>query len=200
MKKKYYEVVFEGYWNAIEGLLQGFILGKGKEKEWNYYFSKKTGIKTETLTEAIMEWITLQTKLHHIIMPAELYDAFSSALVKTTNPEFADNKYIKSSREIKNASFEFIAKTYGSKYGTEIKAMINNLPKGLEIHNYNPMEKTHEESKGVEMYAPEHHYIFEAEGRISGEIELIEVGEAVPFLEVTSGDTFRVSVFTMHVK
>ena len=188
MKKKYFEVVFEGYWNAIEGLLQGFILGKGKEKDWNYYFSKKVGIKTETLTEIIMEWITLQTKLHHIIMPAELYDAFSHALVKSTHPEFADNKYIKSSREIINASFEFSAKTYGDKYGNEIKAMIRNLPKGLELHNYNPMEKSGEDGKGVELYAPEHHYIFETTGMISGEIkELIETRKKMddyPLIEV----------------
>jgi len=39
MKKKYYEVVFEGHYNAVYGLLKGFLLGKNQK--WKFYFSKK---------------------------------------------------------------------------------------------------------------------------------------------------------------
>jgi hypothetical protein len=55
MKKKYYEIVLEGHYNAIYGLLKGFLLGKNQD--WTFYFSKKDGIRAETLGESIREWI-----------------------------------------------------------------------------------------------------------------------------------------------
>ena len=166
---KYYEVVFEGHYRAINGLLEGFRLGAGKD--WNFFFSDDAGIKTETLTEIILEWITLKTKLHHVIMEEDFYKTFEKGVASVKDSELVNKKYIRSSTEIKEASVKFEAKTYGQKYGNEIKAIMNNLPDNLVMHDYNPIEKHRDDAKGAEMYAPEHDYIFEAKGRVTGPIE-----------------------------
>jgi len=169
MTHVYYEVVFEGHYRAINGLLEGFRLGSGKD--WNFFFSDDAGIKTETLTEIILEWITLKTKLHHVIMEEDFFKAFEKGVAGVKDSEFVNKKYIRSSAVIKDASVNFEAKTYGQKYGNEIKALMNNLPDALVMHDYNPIEKHRDESKGAEMYAPEHDYIYEAKGRITGPID-----------------------------
>lgn len=169
MKKRYFELVFEGHYKTIYGLLEGFILGK--DKNWKYFFSKNSGIKTETLSEIIAEWITFKTKMHHVIMEEKFFNEFCTSLKQWKDHPLINVKYIKSARLILNASFEFQFKTYGRKYGDEIKALLNYLPKGLELHNYNPMEKETETAKGIEQYAPEHDYAFEGSGIISGEID-----------------------------
>jgi hypothetical protein len=169
MEKRYYELVFEGHYKTIYGLLEGFILGKGTD--WRYFFSKNAGIKTETLSEIIAEWVTFKTKIHHIIMEEKFYEEFCTSLKKWKEHPMINIKYIKSARLILDASFEFEFKTYARKYGDEIKALINYLPKGLELHNYNPMEKEIETAKGIERYAPEHDYIFEGSGKVSGDLE-----------------------------
>ncbi len=190
MKKKYYEIVFEGHYRAIYGLLEGFLLASNKD--WDFYFSKKYGIHQETLAEVILEWITMKARLHHVVMDGEFYNAFESAIRncdKCKNSKFVHLKYIRSAKEIQNASFKFKAVTYGRKYGTEIKAIINNLPKECTLHEYNPIEKDRGEvGKGIEMYAPEHDYEFEASGRIDGDvkqvIELRKQFDDHPLIEV----------------
>ncbi len=175
MKKKYYEVVFEGHYRAVYGLLEGFLLASNKD--WNFYFSRKNGIHQETFGELIMEWITMKARLHHVVMDGDFYDAFEGAIrncVKCKDSKFVHLKYIRSAKEIKNAAFKFKAVTYGRKYGTEIKAIINNLPSECKLHDYNPIEKDRgEDGKGIELYAPEHDYVFECDGRVEGDVKQV---------------------------
>jgi len=173
MTTQYYEVVFEGHHKAIIGMLEGFILGSGND--WNYFFSDAVGVKSETFSELLLEWITMRTKLHHVILPEDFAQALQKALEKK-ELKHVKKEYVKSSQKIKEASFSFEAKTYGRTYAAEIKALINNLPEGLTLHNYSPVEKVVEDAKGVEMYAPEHDYIFETSGMLKGNIgSLIEI-------------------------
>ncbi len=167
--KKYYEIVFEGHYKAIWGLLEGFMLGKNKR--WSFFFSEKAGIKTETLTEAMLEWITLKNKLHHVIIESEMFDEMFSLLEARNDLEFVQNKYVKSAQIIKEAGFRFSARTYGKKYGDEIENLIKNLPEDLEITDYNPEITEHKGVNPADMYAPDHEYIYEASGKITGDIK-----------------------------
>ena len=168
MSKKYLEVVLEGHEKAVQGLLEGFTLGTNIE--CHYYLSKDWGIKTETFMEAVLEWISLKAKLHHVIMNKEMFNSFDKAIKDSTALVVANKNIIKSSKEIKGASFTFEANTYGKKYGEEIKQLLSKTPKGIKLENYAPKEEVQEDAKGVEMYAPDHDYIFEAKGTISGDV------------------------------
>ena len=171
MSKKYLEVVLEGHEKAIQGLLEGFALGTSTE--CHYYFSKDWGIKTETFMEAVLEWISLKAKLHHVIMNEDMFKSLEDAIKSSNNLSVTDKNTVKSSKEIKGASFTFDAVTYGKKYGEEIKKMLSNTPNGIKLENYNPKEEIQEDAKGVEMYAPDHDYVFEAKGTISGDVHAV---------------------------
>jgi hypothetical protein len=160
---KYYEVVVEGHDKAIIGLLEGFILGSGKS--YVFMTSREAGIKTETLGEIIKEWVTLKSRLHHIIMEEEFYKKMMAAL-KKTDSHFIGEKYVRSARLIVEASFEVETETPSRKHGKEIKETLEKLPSGLQLLNYTPKEQEIPEGKGVELYAPEHDYVFQATGEV----------------------------------
>jgi len=176
MEKKYYEIVLEGHYNAIYGLLNGFLLGKNRD--WIFHFSKKAGIKTETLSEIIVDWISLKNKIHHVILEDSFYKELKKSVEKTNKSrkeksEFVNLKYLKSAKLIKKAQFNFHAKTFARQYAGEMKLMVKNLPAGIVLQNYKPVEKEVKDAKGVELYAPEHEYTFEASGTISGSVDKV---------------------------
>jgi len=173
MEKKYYEIVLEGHYNAIYGLLNGFLLGKNRD--WTFHFSKKAGIKTETLSEIIVDWISLKNKIHHVILEDSFYKELKKSVEKTNKSrkeksEFVNLKYLKSAKLIKKAHLNFKAITYGRQHAAEMKFLLKNIPAGIVLQNYKPVEKVVKDVKGVELYAPEHEYTFEASGTLVGNI------------------------------
>ena len=171
--RNYYEVVFEGNSRAVFALLEGYMLGKGKK--WVFFFSRSAGIKTETLTEAIVEWITLQNRIHHVIIEEEMYKSFTKDLSSRSDLRISSPRYVRSVKPVKNAWFRFSVRAYGKKYGNEIKAMLQHLPQGLELHEYSPMEKERPDTVSTEQYTTEQDYVFEATGKISGDLaQMIE--------------------------
>ena len=188
MGKKYYEVVFEGNYDTICGMIEGFILAKGARWEW--YSSKSAGIETETFTEIIKEWASLKTRLHHIILEEEFHNAIQKELKERTDLKHLKLKYTKSAREIKNCSFKFTANAYAKKYGEEIKSIIASPPEGVKIENFNPVEETDKDAKGVELYAPVHDYTFKGDGIATGEVGAIitfrKVLDDHPLVQVSS--------------
>lgn len=167
MGKKYYEVVFEGKFSLICGMMEGFLLGKNKEWEW--YTSRDSGVDTESFTEIIKEWASLKTRLHHVILEEEFHNALQNAVKGKGDLKYIKPDYTKSAREIKSCSFKFTAHAYAKKYGEEIKALISEAPAGVIIENYNPVEGIDEAAKGVELYAPVHDYTFRCDGTAAGE-------------------------------
>ena len=167
MTKKYYEVVFEGNYNVICGMLEGFLLGKGKKWEW--YSSKESGIESETFTEIIKEWASMKTRLHHLVLEEDFHKALQDDLKDRSDLRHLKLKYTKSAREIKNCSFKFTANAFAKKYGDEIKALIDSPPAGVSIEGYTPVEEVDHSAKGVELYAPVHDYTYRGEGVAIGE-------------------------------
>jgi hypothetical protein len=167
MIKKYYELVFEGNYDLICGMIEGFLLGKGAGWEW--YSSKESGIETEAFTEIIKEWASLKTRLHHIILEEEFHYELQKTLKEKGDLRYIKLKYTKSAREIKSCSFKFTANAYAKKYGEEIKEIISKPPAGVKIENYNPVEEVDASVKGVELYAPVHDYSFKGSGTATGE-------------------------------
>lgn len=188
MEKKYYEVVFEGNFDLICGMLEGFLLGKGTKWEW--YSSRESSIETETLSEAIKEWASLKTRLHHIILEEDLHNALQASLKDRGDLRYIKLKYTRSAREIKSCSFKFTANAYAKKYSEEIKSIISNAPAGLMIDDYNPVEQVDESVKGVALYAPVHDYTFKCSGNAIGRFgDIISFRKILgehPLVEVSS--------------
>ena len=188
MSKTFYEVVFEGHYHTIFGLLEGFMMGA--DKEWTYYFSRRVHVKQDTFADVLREWVTLGGKLHHVLIDEDFLNAFKVALKKRSDDSKVGLKYIKSEKKILSGRFGFTFKAYAKKFGDEIKELLENLPAGVELIDYNPVEKIDKDARGVELYAPEHEYTFEGEGVIQGSVpEILSMSRALrrhPLIEVDS--------------
>lgn len=177
MAKQYSEVVFEGHYSNIRGFIEGFIAGSGKEL--SFFFSEQAGIKAETMSEVLKEWISLSNKIHHVVMESELFEKIKKSLERLTDSDSLNKGSIKSAKAIKTASFRFKFSTYGRKYGEDIKKLLEKLPGGLSLKDYSPVEKIDKDAKGVELYSPAHEYTFEGTGVIAGPVD-----EAIAFRKV----------------
>lgn len=187
MEKKYYEVVFEGKFDVICGMLEGFLLGKGTNWEW--YSSRESGIDTEAFSEVIKEWASLKTRLHHIILEEEFHNVLQKTLKERGDLRFLKLKYTRSAREIKSCSFRFTANAYARQYSEEIKKIFSEKPEGVMLDNYNPVEETDSSIKGVALYAPVHDYTYKCSGTAVGKFGDIiafrkKLGEH-PLVEIT---------------
>ncbi|MGV7930829.1 MAG: hypothetical protein AB2L13_18345 [Spirochaetota bacterium] len=177
MAKQYSEVVFEGHYSNIRGFIEGFIAGSGKEL--SFFFSEQAGVKAETMSEVLKEWISLSNKIHHVVMESELFEKIKKSLERLTDSDSLNKGSIKSAKAIKTASFRFKFSTYGRKYGEDIKKLLEKLPGGLSLKDYSPVEKIDKDAKGVELYSPAHEYTFEGTGVIAGPVD-----EAIAFRKV----------------
>ncbi|MCX8122902.1 MAG: hypothetical protein N3F66_01900 [Spirochaetes bacterium] len=171
MAKTFYEVVLEGNYNFVYGMLEGYKLATGKS--FIYYLSKKVNVKAITFTEVIKELLTLTTRLQHIIIESKSWKKFEAAVKKQQEGSIINKRYIKSVKKIESASFEFTFECYAKKYGDEIKNLLKSLPKTVTLVDYIPKEEVHKDVKGTVMYAPDHEYIFKGKGRLVGDIETI---------------------------
>jgi len=142
----------------------------------SFFFSDKAGVKAETISDIIKEWISLSNKIHHVIMESELLNSIKKSLENLDESDVLSRPSIKSVKAIKSASFRFKFATYGKKYGDEIKNLLDKLPGGLSMKDYAPVEKVNENAKGVELYSPAHDYSFEGSGVITGPVD-----EAIAF-------------------
>ncbi len=173
MNGPYCELVIEGHFNAVSGFMLGYTLGSNSDA--TYYFSRDVGVKAETLSDIILEWISLKAKLQHVIAREDLCQELRKSLESAPESAPLNSHRIKSAKVIKNAHFNFSFRTYARKYGADIKRRLKERPEGILLTDYEPKEEVHEESKGVELYAPDHDYIFEGKGILAGSIvELIE--------------------------
>lgn len=169
MGKTYYETVFEGKYDIIIGMLEGFLLGSGKKWEW--YPSKDSCIEAETFTDIIREWSSLKTGLHHIILEADFVNALQESLKNRSDLHYLKMKYTRSAREIKSCSFRFSASAYARKYADEIKEIMATTPDGIFLDQYNPVEEIDETVKGAILYAPVHDYTFKCSGKAIGKFD-----------------------------
>ncbi len=170
-KKKYFECVFEGKYETIWGMLEGFLLANGEK--WEFWFSRKSGIETETFAEAILEWGALRSRLHHVVLDKDFHRELQKRIGGRDDLKLIKAEYTKSAREIKSASFKFEARAYAKKYGSEIKEILTKLPAGIKIEGCKPSESINESAKGVELYAPEHDYTFKVDGTATGDFRAI---------------------------
>lgn len=178
MARTYYEVVLEGHLDTIFGLLEGVKIGAGKK--WDYYFSKQVGVKRETFSEAVKEWISLGGKLHHVLIEEDFLNFLKSAMSGLPEKAPIGMKFLKSQRKIRSGSFKFEFKAYSSKIAAEVKQLIEGLPSDLVLEGYNPKEKVDKDAKGVELYTPDHEYVFEGEATLKGPLpELIRARSAL---------------------
>ncbi|MEJ2544491.1 MAG: hypothetical protein P8Y99_10530 [Calditrichaceae bacterium] len=164
MSQKFYEIVLEGNFMLVRGFVLGFLASE--KPGGSFFFHRKSGIRRETLKEFLKEFFEMENHVH-FCLEGDLIDEFKKAI--EYYEEETDMK-IRSMKEIKGAKFSFSYKIYNEKLAKEAEDLFSNLPNGLNVKNYKPVEKVDKDGEGMEGgYAPLHEFTSEGNGVIEGE-------------------------------
>jgi len=169
MLSSYYEVDVEGSFDLVKGFVLGFI--EGRQIEGEAIFGREHHVENEEKFGQLLRLMGVKGKTVRVIISCALHDLLEAALSR--RKEEIDIE-IKNVRKISGASFEFEYKAFGETFGKELRETFGNLPQGLTMEpGYEPKEILNPDAKGVEAYAPLHHYEIRARGRVSGSIREI---------------------------
>ncbi len=170
-EQKFVELVIESPFILFKGFLMGFIEGTGEKPV--YFFSKRTGIKTETLVESLKVWFGFET-LVHVCIEKEFAEKLKKALENTYEKL---GMKVKSEKPIKSASFDFKVTFYHKKDAKKFEELIHNLPENVILDEFTKdIDEDKDAAKEKGIYTVEHPYIYKAEGEIVGDFEgVIEV-------------------------
>lgn len=169
MGKQFTELVLAGSRERVKGFLLGFR--NGTTREFDYYFHHKSGIQRDTLGEFMKEVLELEN-LIHVCIEDDMVEPFARAVAKAT-PLIGIE--VKEHHRIKSARFNFSFNIYSRRVAMEMKQILNDLPPGVALMNYAPLEEERpvnpaELSMG---YAPLQVYFFKGEGRIEGDFAVV---------------------------
>lgn len=169
MSKTFYEFKILGPKLLCKGLAAGFLEGRGIEGL--FYLASEQDVETHGLLERIEEKVHLVGEHAHLIVEESIREAVEEAIGGTAD---ALGLKIERRRKVMGSSFLFRYEAFNREHGEALKALFEGLPAGLAMaEGYSPEEVIHEDSKGVEGYAPEHAYTIKAEGKVSGEVDAL---------------------------
>jgi len=164
MSKDFVEMVISAPFILVKGFLMGLIEGSGEQPV--YFFSKRTGIRTETLGNAFKEWLGFENIIH-LCLEKKFSKRFEDA-IKNTYEKLGME--IKSVQHIESAGFDFKAHFFKKDEADDFQAYLDALPKGVYLDGFKENEhqdKDHDGEAGA--YAPSHAYEYSASGRVVGE-------------------------------
>ncbi len=157
------ELVIEGPFLLVKGFLVGFL--SCAKPEGKYFFHRKSGIRRETLKDFLKDFFELDNYVH-LCLETELVDQFLGAA------KFYQEKTgmkVQSVRSIRSASFSIAYEFYNEKLAGKAKKMLQDLPSGVKITDYAPLEIKDERGEGIEAYAPLHKFTSRGKGEVVGD-------------------------------
>jgi hypothetical protein len=170
MKKHFSEMVIEGPFILVKGFLMGFLYGS--DRQFQYFFHRKHGIRRETFREFIKELFEFENYVH-LCLENSIVQNFSDA-IKKSNEKIGLK--IKSVRKIKSANFSFSYEIFNQELAAEAKKLFENLPAGLELSDFNTNEEIADDAVGPEGYAPVHSFISRSSGKAKGDfLDIMEL-------------------------
>ena len=184
MAKQYKELVISAPFILVKGFLMGLIEGTGKDPV--YFFSQRSGIRVETLSEGLKEWLGFENLVHLC-----LEDGFAERLkqgIENTHKKLGME--LRSEKLIESAGFEFHARFFDKDEADSFHSRVDDhLPEGVYLDGFKEaaVEDPGHES-GVGMYTASHKFQYKGKGTIVGEfggvIQLFHEFQKDPMVEV----------------
>jgi hypothetical protein len=162
MVKSFSEIVIEGHFGLVKGFLMGFLYGS--EKEFSYFFHRKSGIRRETLKDLLKELFEFENFVHLCIESSKV----SKFIKAIENSNDKIGLQVQSVKKIKSAGFNFSYEVFNEEIAYEIKNLFLEDAKKVKLQNYKPVNIKDKEAIGIEGYAPEHHFIGRGSGQVKG--------------------------------
>ncbi len=164
MSKKFVEMVISAPFILVKGFLMGLIEGSGETPM--YFFSRRTGIRTETLGSAFKEWLGFENIVHLCV--EETFSRKFEKAIRNTYEKLGME--VKSVQQIESAGFDFKAHFFKKEEAEAFQAYLDALPKGVYLDGFKEDEYSDKENDGERgVYAPAHPYEYSASGRVVGD-------------------------------
>jgi hypothetical protein len=166
-RPSFHEVVIEGSFKVAQGFMAGLRLGCGEELVC--YYAAEEGVHCEKAGSRLKSLVSHHRDIH-LIVDTATRDRLRSLAERM---EQQAGLRLASSRHIRKGTFPFRYKAYAPRYTVEIKGILNTLPDGIRLEDFDAEEKVDEHAIGVEAYAPAHDYEASGAGKITGRIDLL---------------------------
>ncbi len=168
MTERCCELVVEGHVDLIKGFIVGFLKGKGMRG--GALFARDHHVRDDTELRHFFRLLTGHEDQVHVLVDESLCQPLEDAFA---NVHEALPLELVSAREVAGARFSFAYEAYAKEAGDELKGLFTNLPEGVSIVGYEVKEEVDPGAKGIEAYAPLHHYQIKATGRITGAVKAV---------------------------
>ncbi len=165
MASKYSELIIKAPFLFVKGFLMGYM--HGRNEFFDYFFHRKSGIRRETLGEMVKEFLALDCYTD-LCMPNRVVKDFVTA-IEEIEPRMGIT--VERQREIESASFLFRFKLYDRKSAGIARELFGELPAGVNLTDYQPVEEVDEELRGVRGTGVVHPYKFQGDGKAGGDFE-----------------------------
>ncbi len=167
-KPSFYEVVFRGKPKVVRAFMHGLTLGAGGKAQ--YFYSYDEGIRQDGAVERLAGKVGLRATEVHVVV-----DAATSKLIKSLRKRIVDQTglEIANHRRIRSARLAFAFKAYTPQHDAEILKAVKGLPKGVRVEGFEHEVKSNPAARGVEAYAPSHHYEAAGKGVVVGPVDAL---------------------------
>jgi len=168
MAARFAEMVISSPFVLVKGFLLGWI--QGRDDRPAYYFSRKSGIRTETLAEHLKDWLGLENYVH-LCLECDHVASFKAAVTAT---QAKLGMEIISCKEIRSVYFEFNANLHDKEAVEAFKKELDALD---TVETEYTLYETDLVSQGWDMgpggfsAIPFHRYIIS--GKIAGAFEAV---------------------------
>jgi hypothetical protein len=185
MSGRYNEYVIKGARGWALGFIEGFL--RGRDEQRVVLEAEAAGFDCESLGERIRELFRPPSETFHVLVPEELEplvrEAIDDAAGRGHNVTLIDQ------RPILSARFSFSFSVYSRKHASRIRKQFEELPEGVSLTAESSFtEKVNPQAKGIEAYAPVHHYELHAKGVAKGPVDgitkLLEICKAEELISV----------------
>jgi len=161
----WYMIVIEGSERDLRAFVSGFLADRGADPA-RVAFVDDVGLERESLHERLRA--LLHGGHHALIVPDDLATALIQAFERGGE---AHGLRVAHRHPVATATFGFAAEVFARDVSTAIRTVVGALPAGVHATQHSEHEEEHAESKGVELYAPAHHYAYRVRGVLTGPVE-----------------------------
>ncbi len=164
----FYKMVFAGPYDLVHGFLSGIMLGS--DNQGILWYCLEEEVCGPSTAKKLLDKVRVHSDDCHIIV-----DGSTRLLLKRNAKKmFAETGLqIEDDNKISSARFSYSFHAYAKQYGDEISSTLKALPRGVKKTNTVIEENINPEAKGVEAYAPAHHYEISGGGDLTGRIDLL---------------------------
>ena len=158
-------IVIEGRERDVRAFVSGCLADRQADPS-RVVFGEDVGLEPESLGARLRA--LLQGGHHVALTTAELATTIADAIDRAGG---GLGLRVIDRHPVASASFGLEAEAFSRDVTAAIRAALRALPDGVRLAQHSEQESEHSEDKGVELYAPAHHYTYRVQARLTGPVE-----------------------------